>query len=209
MQSLLVLLFVALLALLAARVWPLIRGGKRSAPTAVPAYLAKGALLAPEERAYLDVLQQVLGENSLIFPKVSLTQLLEFPDGSTEHRIHWARVQRKCVDLLVCDRELTPTLAIRFHPREGRRSKKHGDPVSESLDEANIPLLTVRSAPEYAIEDVTYRIKLALSRTDSELSDEGTITRETEVQETDSVDSCLTGIRRWSSDLWAAARRTG
>jgi len=208
MQSLLALLLVVLLALLAAQAWIRMSGRKGAGAVSAPLYTVREPLLPAEERAYLEILQQVLGEESIIFPKVSLAQILMFPGGGREHRIHWSRVQRRSVDFLVCDRELVPWLAIKFKP--GRRSRKHrDDPLADSLDAANIPLLRVKPEKTYKRDDVAYRIKLAMSRHDSELSDQSSVTGEVEVSDEEFRDSRLSRLRRWTSDLWAATTRPG
>jgi hypothetical protein len=207
MQSLLALLLVVLLALLAARVWIRIRKRKGPVSVSLPGYSARESILSPAERAYLEVLQQILGEAYIIFPKVSLGQILDFPGARREHRVHWTRVQRRAVDLLVCSRELSPVLAIKFKP-EYRSKKGGGDPLSDSLDVANVPLLRVKPAKDYDIDKVAYRIKLTLARLDSELSDEASITTETDFGDVDSEVSQLSTIRRWTSGLWATATRS-
>jgi hypothetical protein len=208
MQALAILLLVALLALLAARVWVALKGRHRAAQTVIPPYTAARALLKDEERAYLKVLQQVLGDNSVVFPKVSLGHILEFPGGGQDEVAHWLRVQRRSVDFLVCDRELAPTLAVKLKPN-GRWRRRPQDPLADSLLTANIPLLRVRSAPSYDRDDVAYRVKLALARCDSELGDDGSITKEFDMCDDDFEDSRLSSLWRWTSELWTTTRRIG
>lgn len=205
MQSLLALLVVVLLALLAARLWVRVRAQRGPAPAAIPEYRLRAPLLAPRERAYLDVLQRVLGEDSIIFPNVSLAHILEFPGGNRAQRVHWFRVQRRSVDLLVCDRGLVPDLAITF---SARRRGGREDPLVDGLAAVNIPLLRVRPADSYEMRDVAYRIQLARTHRDSQLSEnQGVVNDESPGELQD--DSRLSRLRRWTSDLWATATRAG
>ncbi len=212
MQGLVILLFVVLLSVLAARGWTLlikvVRGGKRNASITVPPYTVRQSILTPEERAYLEVLQQVMGDHAIIFPKVSLAQVLEFPGSRRDYRRHWSRVLRRSADLLVCDREFMPVLAVKFDANAGRRRKQSEDPLVDSLSYADLPLMSVKPAQSYKTEDVTIQVKMALARHDSELSEDGSITREHDIDDEEFEDSRFPRFRRWTSELWAPSRRT-
>ena len=92
-------------------------------------------MLGPQELAFKEVLQKVVGENSIIFAKVGLAHILEFPGNHPVFRMHWARAQRRSVDFLVCDPDLAPVLAIKFDANPRRRGKNTGEDVlKDSLE---------------------------------------------------------------------------
>ncbi len=209
MQDSLIFFIVVLVVLLVVGWWVL-NTRKNNAPASVlPPYTLRKSVMDSQELAYKKILEQVMGENSIIFAKVGLAHILDFPGNHPDYRVHWARAQRRSVDFLVCDPDLTPVLAVKFDTNPGRRRKNAGgDLLDDSLSAAELPLLIVRPAESYNLVDVKIRIKYALARHDSSLNVDGLVVHEeADLEDDEFSDSMLPKLRRWTSDLWETASR--
>ena len=112
------------------------------------------------------------------------------------------------VDFLVCDPDRTPVLAIKFDANPGRRGKNtREDVLKDSLGAAELPLLIIRPADSYPLEEIKMRIKYALARQDSLLNDDGSVFHDVDLEEDEFADSMLPKLKRWTSGLWETASR--
>ena len=175
----------------------------------LPPYRVRKTLLGSNERAYHKALKRAIGGRCLIFPKVCLSQILQPPGQDPSFRSHWQRVQRRCLDFLVCDATLTPILAIKLDPNAKRRRKGKDDVLDDALKAADLPLLRVQPAERYDLEEVICNVRFALASHGTEtLIGLDLPMREKDDAESDS-DSFLEvhfpKLRRWTSDLWFAA----
>lgn len=77
-------------------------------------YLKKEYLMSEAEKKFFFVLQEILGNDYLIFSKVRMTDLLYLPKMSNSSFYHYFnKIQAKHVDFLICDKEnIKPLLAI-------------------------------------------------------------------------------------------------
>lgn len=203
------LLIAALCALAAYGLW--IRTRPRiDATDEVPSYKVRQPLLTEQERAYYKILRRTIGDRFVIFPKVRLADMLEHPGTNPKFRLHWLRAQRLSVDLLVVDLCWRPVLVVKFGPSP-RRNRVRQDVLEEALEAADLPLLRVKLLDSYNVDEVTYKVRFAMARHipessgpdgRSKMGDDGPYI------EPGFVDSGLHMIKRWTSDLWIAARRT-
>lgn len=208
MQGSLIFLIVVLIALPVVGWWVLSTRNRNAPVAMMPSYTLRKSLLGPQELAYQKVVQQIMGEDAIIFAKVGLAHILDFPGNHPHFRRHWARAQRRSVDFLVCDSALTPVLAIKFDANPGRRHKHHREDVlKDCLDAAELPLLIVRPAESYQLEEMNFRIKYALNPQDSMLNDDGSVIDEADLEDDEFSDSLLPKFKRWTSDLWDTAAR--
>ena len=182
---------------------------------ALPPYSLRKSFLSTRDFAYFNVLKQAVGENAKIFPKVRLPQILNHPGHDPQFRAHWSRVQRRYVDFLVCDSNLKPILAVKFDPNANRkRAHPTDDVLEDALGSAELPLLRVAPASSYDLDEVTYKIKFAMARhqpQDQQPADLAKVVGEDSFVESENelTDTGLLKLKRWTSDLWMAARRSG
>lgn len=182
---------------------------------ALPPYTLRKSFLSTREFAYFNVLKQAVGENARIYPKVRLPQILNHPGHDPQYRAHWSRVQRRYVDFLVCDTKLKPILAVKFDPYANRkRGQPKDDVLEDTLGSAELPLLRVAPADSYNLDEVTYKIKFAMARHQSsdglsEKRDHSEKDGPVLESENELTDTGLLKLKRWTSDLWMGARRSG
>lgn len=213
LQISILLLTVVLLAILGLSGW--IKQRKQYASFgALPPYRVRKAFLNTQEFAYYNALKQALGDDFQVYPKVRVPQILSHPGHDPQFRVHWSRVQRRFVDFLVCDSSLKPALAVKFDPTANRRHKHPKEDILEdALGAAELPLLRVMPANNYDLDEITYKIKFAMARHEPQVNAyperSKTVDDDSFVDsENENTDSRFLRLRRWTSDLWMASRRS-
>lgn len=168
----------------------------------VPRYELRKPMFNAQELGLYKVLKQIYAQRAFIFPKVRLSEVLQHPGYDQNIRNHWARVQRRSIDFLICDTELTPMLAIKLG---ATRKGPVDDVLEDALTAADLPLLRLRPAEEYQVEEVMNRIKFAIAGSKLNSGMYPSASMSGEGQDTFS-DSRFPRIKRWTSDLWMSAR---
>lgn len=180
-----------------------------------PSYLKRESLLLEHEQRYFTTLVQVVGNHGRVFPKVRLSDFLQPHGVSAEQRAHWMRVQRRCVDFLLCSpNNLAPVLAIDLDTRAKKRRRDAspgGDVLDKALKTANIPLLRIRATREYDPHEVLHQIRLALATSEEPVHEWFADPPEPEEGWWQpwlrAVEHQLPTLRRWTSELWGVVRR--
>lgn len=212
MQPVLVTLFTGLL-LAALAAWYLqVFHRRRRLDDDEPSYLRRESLLLEHERRYFSTLTGVVGRHARVFPKVRLSDFVH-PDGvNPDQRGHWLRVQRRCVDFLLCSpNTLAPVLAIELDTRIRKRRREAapgGDVLDQALKAASIPLLRIRATREYDRHRVLQQIRLALAASEEPVQE--LFSDEQPMPAFDwrrLVSEQLPTLQRWSADLGGVLRR--
>lgn len=212
MQSILVLLFFVLLLVGALYAWYRQVYHKRpSLYNDTPSYLRRDSLLLEHEQHYFRALTQVVENYARVFPKVRLSDLVQPQGVQPEQRAHWMRVQRRCVDFLLCSpNNLAPVLAIDLDTRAKKRRRAQspgGDVLDKALKTANIPLLRVRATREYDKYEVLRQIRLALATSEEPVHEMfGEYSKMNSSWRT-VLEDRLPTLSRWTSGLWGVLRR--
>lgn len=134
----------------------------------IPFYQSRASLLSDNQRQFYNALLQVVGDNTQIFPKVRLADIVNPPPSSPQSfRIHWQRVQRRGVDFLLCTpANMAPVLAIRLETRAERKRRRQTGPdvLDDVLDMARIPMLRVEIEERYDPARVARDIRASLAQ---------------------------------------------
>lgn len=200
------------------------RGGSRRAHGQIPFYQPRKSLLNDNHRKYYETLLRVVGDNTKVFPKVRLADIVNPPPSSPHSfRVHWQRVQRRWVDFLLCTpANMAPVLAIRMETRAERKRRREVGPdvLDDVLDMARIPLLRVEVEERYEAVRVARDIRAALAQNTQGpetpiASAEPVLELESETGDENPTLLCFTRnwlptFSRWSSVLWGlvASRET-
>lgn len=177
-----------------------------------PSYLKRESLLLEHEQRYFSTLTQVVGKHARVFPKVRLSDFIQPHGVNPEQRAHWMRVQRRCVDFLLCSpNNLSPVLAIDLDTRAKKRRRDAspgGDVLDKALKTANIPLLRIRATREYDPHEVLHQIRLALATSEEPVQEWFADPREAP---RDSwwqlLQDQLPTLHRWTAELRGVLRR--
>jgi len=176
-----------------------------------PSYLKRESLLLEHEQRYFTTLTQVVGRHARVFPKVRLSDFVQPHGVNPEQRAHWMRVQRRCVDFLLCSpNNLSPVLAIDLDTRAKKRrrdSSPGGDVLDKALKTANIPLLRIRATREYDPHEVLHQIRLALATSEEPVQEWFAEPNEPDENWRQILESHLPTLHRLTSGLWGALRR--
>lgn len=176
-----------------------------------PSYLRRDSLLMEHEQRYFVTLNQVIGSHARVFPKVRLSDFIQPHGVNPEQRAHWMRVQRRCVDFLLCSpNNLSPVLAIDLDTRAKKRRRDAspgGDVLDKALKTANIPLLRIRATREYDPHEVLHQIRLALATSEEPVQDWFADRLEQKDDWWQFLKSQLPTLHRWTSELRGVLRR--
>lgn len=211
MQPILVILFtLLLLGALAAWYVQVFRRRPRVQDDE-PSYLKRESLLLEHEQRYFTTLTQVVGAHARVFPKVRLSDFIQPHGVNPEQRAHWMRVQRRCVDFLLCSpNNLSPVLAIDLDTRAKKRRRDAspgGDILDKALRTANIPLLRIRATREYDPHEVLHQIRLALASSQEPVQEWFAERVEPEASWWQFLEDHIPTLHRWTSELWGVLRR--
>lgn len=130
-------------------------------------YLKKDSLLTETEKSFYVVLQKVVSENYLLFPQVSLLEILSVPKGLSQ-RSHYSalnKIQAKHIDFLLCEKEsIKPLLAIELDDSSHYRTDRmiRDEFLNQAFASAGLPLLHIKVASHYDQEDLNNQIKQLL-----------------------------------------------
>lgn len=176
-----------------------------------PSYLKRESLLLEHEQKYFATLMRAVGRHARVFPKVRLSDFIQPIGAQPEQRAHWMRVQRRCVDFLLCSpNNLSPVLAIDLDTRAKRRRREGapgGDVLDKALKAADIPLLRIRATREYDANEVLHQIRLALATSEEPVQEWFAEQGGDDDSWWSAVIEQLPTLRRWTSDLWGVLRR--
>jgi len=136
--------------------------------TDLPLYKRRAHFLRDSERVLLEALQQVVGQAYQILAKVKLSELVEpqVESGNRVHQMHWIKVHRQCVDLLICRRrDMEPMIAVRLLNKTeyARRGLTAYDIIDIVLRDIGLPRLTLVEKKSYDAESLKKKLKIAMA----------------------------------------------
>ena len=144
------LIVVVILEIAAAIAQRFTSGTKQSFPFAKRNYFFSAA-----ERSFYEVLRRLVSEHT-VFAKVKLSELVYVTKKGSEWRSHQNRIDRKHLDFVVCDADLSPLLAIELddssHNEQGRRERDAF--VDQVLTAAGIPIVRIAARRGYQLDEL-------------------------------------------------------
>ena len=130
-------------------------------------YLKKNSILTEAEKSFYIALKEAVSDNYLLFPQVSLLEILSVPKGLSQkdHYSFLNKIQAKRIDFLLCEKESArPLLAIELddwsHSRPDRILRDNF--LDQAFEGAGLPLLHTRTANQYNKEDLKNQIQKLL-----------------------------------------------
>lgn len=142
--------------------------GVKFAPEIIPEipYRQRDDFLSSAEFSFYKVLQQAVGTEMAICPKVGLNDLFYVPRSVENSLAHLNKINRKHVDFVLCDvQTMRPLLAIELddssHKRKDRQDRD--DLVDSVFKAAQLPLLHVTVKRAYQPADISKEINAIIS----------------------------------------------
>ncbi|NLX24062.1 MAG: DUF2726 domain-containing protein [Phycisphaerae bacterium] len=153
--ALLVVLAIGALAVIFSRLQP-----QAKAPR-LP-YVKKSYLLTKAEKAFYGVLLQAAPEDYVVLLKVRLADVLDVERGANQPQGHRNRIDRKHLDLLLCDKQrLEPQVAIELD--DASHQRQHRQDRDAFLDGAcavaGLPLLRIPAQKSYHLRELQSAIQ--------------------------------------------------
>lgn len=128
----------------------------KSKPTTLP-YVA-APLLSPAELSFMRVLEQAVGSDYRISPKVRLGDVIDVKRGLSrqEWQSAFNRIQSKHIDFLICDADYLTLCAIELDDSSHEQSNRQDrdDFVNKALWSAGIKLVRFTVKSSYSVQDV-------------------------------------------------------
>ncbi len=188
----------------AASLWLLQR--HQCAKKRIPHFRRIRSVLNPSQRSFHDALVRAVGPRALIFARLNLAYLVEYPGDDPQYQTHWRRVCRRWLDFVICSpTTLSPVLAVKLETRLERKRRRLGgiDVLKDTLTSARIPLLRLPVAESYDPAELMEKIRWVLvsekHKTDSELFDTAEVDELPFV--VDFARKQLPTFVRWTSEL--------
>lgn len=130
-------------------------GRKRSPRNTLP-YYRRGPLLSQGEAAFYRVLRLAVGRHYHVAFKARLADLITCSDSAWDEGFGHM-IARHHVDFVLCDYRTTEVIAAielddRSHDKAGRRRRDAF--LNDALDAAKIPLIRIRAAARYDVQEV-------------------------------------------------------
>lgn len=140
----------------------------RRAPGALP-YQPAAALFSPAERAFLSVLDQVVGDQYRVLGKVRIADLAQVRPGLDRpaRMIALNRVAAKHFDFVVCRADdLSVICAVELNDKShaGRGVKARDELVAGVCAVIGLPLLWVPAKPSYSVPDLRAQFRELVAR---------------------------------------------
>jgi len=128
-------------------------------------YRAVDSLLTAAERSFFGVLVRAADDQTVVFAKVRLADLLWLPPGTKDRQAHLNKISSKHVDFVLCSRDdLAPRLIVELddssHSRPARRERDLF--LEAALMAAGLPLLRVPARRAYSPHDLAETIRALL-----------------------------------------------
>ena len=122
----------------------------RSDPNNNILYTRKNCLLSDSEKRFYELLQQVVGHNAQIFPKVRLVDLVDISGSGKEKLGQLRRLGRRHVDFVLCSpSSLAPILVIKLEDDRCSTTGQTDVLTEDSLAIAGLPLLRLGGHKSY------------------------------------------------------------
>ncbi len=125
------------------------------APFAELPYAKTKYFFSAAERSFYEILRRLVPSHT-VFAKVRLADLVTVRKGTSAWQSHFNRIDRKHIDFILCDTDLSPVVAIelddRSHDDEDRQSRDRF--VDQVLASVSLPMIRVRAKHAYKLEEV-------------------------------------------------------
>lgn len=133
--------------------------GRRAPGARDAAYQMHGNLLSPAERSFYGVLVQAVGNAGLVFCKIRVADVLKPRKGGTrsEWRGAFNSISSKHFDFVICDPATCAVkLAVELDDAShgAAQAQARDRLVNRACESAGLPLVRIRAARGYAIDDL-------------------------------------------------------
>lgn len=130
-------------------------------------YAKRDDFLSDAELSFYKVLDQVIGEQAIICPKVSLNDVLFISSGDrSERQIYLNKISRKHVDFLICTNDKLKVLCgIELDDSSHQRADRivRDEFVEKAFEAAGLKLIRFENKRMYSLSEVELKIASAIS----------------------------------------------
>jgi hypothetical protein len=128
-------------------------------------YRLRDDFLSAAEASFFRVLQTLVQDRQLVFPKVSLSELF-FVSQPEQNQVYFNKINRKVVDFVLCDpKTLKPSLAIELDDSSHQRPDRiaRDEFVNQVFKAAGLPIAHIPVRESYQTQEIAQILRNALS----------------------------------------------
>lgn len=158
-------IILGLIALISARLKE--KSPSKESASSNYSYRLQRLLLSNAERSFYGVLLQAVGEKSIVFAKVRVADILSPQKGLD--RSTWQRafnaISAKHFDFIICDpKDCSVKLAVELDDSShgSAKTQKRDNFLNRACESAGLPLLRIKAAKGYSIDEIKQQIEQAL-----------------------------------------------
>jgi hypothetical protein len=120
-------------------------------------------LMTEIEHGFFRVLQRELGNDTYVFPKVRLGDLLAVSRKTERRQFYQNLIRSKVVDFVLCDlQNVMPVLVIQLGDVGGDKDEAHSELVDEFIKSAGLPLLRLPLSQSVGPSELKMMVRRAI-----------------------------------------------
>lgn len=120
-------------------------------------------LMTEIEHGFFRVLQRELGNDTYVFPKVRLGDILTVSKKTERRQFYLNLIRSKNVDFVLCDlQNVMPVLVIQLGDVGGDRDEPNGDLIDEFIKSAGMPLLRLPLSQSVGPSELKMMVRRAI-----------------------------------------------
>ncbi len=124
-------------------------------------YQKKKYFLTPNERAFFEVLLQIVNDQYFVFPQVHIASVLEVIKGQPNFMAWFNKIIRKSFDFVIFDKQnLNALLAIELDdPSHNQPERRQRDSfVNEAVKASDLNILHIKPKENYDMQELKQQI---------------------------------------------------
>lgn len=122
-------------------------------------YKKVDSILSDAEFNFFNVLSLALNNSEyIICPKVRIADFVKVL-GKESRQSNFNRIRSKHIDFLICNKKLTPVVAIELDDKSHSNKQDRDNFVNELYKSINLPILRIKNGQEYSVIELREKIK--------------------------------------------------
>lgn len=122
-------------------------------------YIKTGSILSEAEFNFFNVLSLALHNSGyIICPKVRIADFVQVK-GNENRLSKFNKISGKHVDFLICNKKLSPIIAIELDDKSHNKQLERDNFVNELYKSINLPILRIKNGQSYSVMELREKIK--------------------------------------------------
>lgn len=143
------------------------RGGTAGADAGKVSVEKTDSLFSEADKALFQMVVYVVGKESMVLPKVSLSAVVTTPKNAERRELHQRSLRSRVLDIVLCDHDrISPALVIQRGDPEDEDGETFDDDefIATALKSAHVPVLWLDRKKNYMPNDLKELMKATINR---------------------------------------------